>query len=152
MNDYILAFLILFFIVLLFLSLNIKIVKNGEKAIVERLGAYYKVIEQGLYFTIPFIERVVHKQFTENLEVVIHLPEKDHTFIPIYIKYDIDLKLFYYQSFKGENKLFEKQLLEDFSFLSRRNEFIKVEQLFADEYAPNYYDKGIIISQIDIRF
>lgn len=51
-----LGFLIL--VILLFTSLSIKIVKEGERVVVERLGAYYTTLEAGVHFLMPGFDRV----------------------------------------------------------------------------------------------
>ncbi len=48
-----------FLLVNLFLA--IKIIRQGEKALVERFGKYTKTLEPGLNLLIPFIEKVVYR-------------------------------------------------------------------------------------------
>lgn len=53
--------LILFFIVLLVLALNVKIVPQATVYVIERLGTYYATWETGLHFKIPFFDRIAKK-------------------------------------------------------------------------------------------
>jgi regulator of protease activity HflC (stomatin/prohibitin superfamily) len=54
----ILVVCIVVFIILLILVCNIRIIKQTDKAIVERLGAYHATWGVGIHFLIPFIDRV----------------------------------------------------------------------------------------------
>ncbi len=53
--------LILFFIILLVLALNVKIVPQATVYVIERLGTYYATWETGLHFKIPFFDRIAKK-------------------------------------------------------------------------------------------
>ena len=48
-----------FLLVNLFLA--IKVIRQGENALVERFGKYTKTLEPGLNLLIPFIEKVSHR-------------------------------------------------------------------------------------------
>lgn len=57
------ASLVLFALITIFLAPNFKVIKEGEAAVVERLGAYLKVIDQpGIHFLIPLVDRIVQKE------------------------------------------------------------------------------------------
>ncbi|MFI3328923.1 MAG: SPFH domain-containing protein [bacterium] len=52
------AFLIIFFVIIISLISGIKVVRQTDKYIVERLGAYHKTWGVGIHFTVPFIDKV----------------------------------------------------------------------------------------------
>jgi len=52
---------IVFFILLLILICNIKIIRQTEKAIVERMGAYHSTWGVGIHVLIPFIDRITNR-------------------------------------------------------------------------------------------
>lgn len=57
------ASLVLFVLLIVFLAPNIKIIKVDEAAVVERLGAFIKIIDQpGIHFLIPLVDRIVQKE------------------------------------------------------------------------------------------
>ncbi|MBQ9458240.1 MAG: SPFH/Band 7/PHB domain protein [Bacilli bacterium] len=49
---------VIVFLLLLILVLNIRVIKQTEKVIVERLGAYHATWGVGVHFLIPFIDRI----------------------------------------------------------------------------------------------
>lgn len=51
-------FIILFAIIIMFACLSVKIVRQSEVYIIERLGKFHKVADAGLTIIIPFIDRV----------------------------------------------------------------------------------------------
>lgn len=77
---------------LLILVLCLKAVGKKEVFMVERMGKFYKELRRGLYFLIPFIDRVVKKiplseqfiQFTYNNIVIrisyVIINNKDYTY------------------------------------------------------------------------
>jgi regulator of protease activity HflC (stomatin/prohibitin superfamily) len=52
--------LVLFVLLLIFIC-NVRIIRQTEKAIVERLGAYHATWGVGIHFLIPFIDRITHR-------------------------------------------------------------------------------------------
>jgi regulator of protease activity HflC (stomatin/prohibitin superfamily) len=52
--------IVLFILILVFLC-NIRIIRQTEKAIVERLGAYYGTWGVGIHFLIPFLDKITHR-------------------------------------------------------------------------------------------
>jgi regulator of protease activity HflC (stomatin/prohibitin superfamily) len=44
------------------LASSVKVVNQGDEALVERLGSYNKKLEPGLNIVVPFIDRIVYKQ------------------------------------------------------------------------------------------
>ena len=53
--------LLIVFITLLTLYLGIKIVRQSEVLVIERLGKYSKTLYAGLSIIVPYIERVAHR-------------------------------------------------------------------------------------------
>jgi regulator of protease activity HflC (stomatin/prohibitin superfamily) len=52
--------LVLLFLIVVFLSLNLRIVKEDEVIIVERFGKFNRIIKEvGIYFLIPFVDRPI---------------------------------------------------------------------------------------------
>jgi regulator of protease activity HflC (stomatin/prohibitin superfamily) len=41
---------------------SVKVVNQGNEALVERLGSYNKKLEPGLNFVVPFLDKVVYKE------------------------------------------------------------------------------------------
>lgn len=58
--------LILMFLILGTIALNIKIVPQAHKWVIERLGVYHTTWEAGLHVKMPFIDRVVNKVSTKE--------------------------------------------------------------------------------------
>jgi regulator of protease activity HflC (stomatin/prohibitin superfamily) len=54
----ILVVCLVLFIILLILVCNIRIIKQTDKAIVERLGAYHATWGVGIHFLIPFVDHI----------------------------------------------------------------------------------------------
>ncbi len=57
----VLVICIIFFIILLIFVSNIRIVRQTEKFIVERLGAYHATWSVGIHFLVPFVDHVAHR-------------------------------------------------------------------------------------------
>ncbi|WP_347360046.1 SPFH domain-containing protein, partial [Pseudomonas sp. FW305-BF6] len=53
--------IIVLFVVLLLLS-SIRIVRQSEVYLVERLGKFHRKLESGIHIVVPFIERVASKK------------------------------------------------------------------------------------------
>ncbi|WP_027121445.1 SPFH domain-containing protein [Mycoplasma leonicaptivi] len=79
MNIGLIVGLIIFAILLIFIVFilvkSIKRVNQTEFIVIERLGKFYKVLENGLRVIIPFLDRVVKKN--DYKEKVIDFPEQD---------------------------------------------------------------------------
>lgn len=54
---------------------GVRIVPQGEKWIVQRLGKYYATLEPGLNFIIPFIDSVAYKVTTKD--IVLDIPSQE---------------------------------------------------------------------------
>jgi len=59
-------FMLILFIIFLF-AIGIRIIRPREKGLIERLGKYKKVAEQGFHWIIPGIDRMVKVDITENM-------------------------------------------------------------------------------------
>ena len=57
----ILVICIVLFVLLLILICNVRIIRQTEKAIVERLGAYHATWSVGIHFLIPFVDKITHR-------------------------------------------------------------------------------------------
>jgi regulator of protease activity HflC (stomatin/prohibitin superfamily) len=51
---------------------SVRIINQGDEALIERLGSYNRKLEPGLNFTIPFVERIAYKETIR--EKVIDIP------------------------------------------------------------------------------
>ncbi len=58
MQPWLIALIVIAVVVILILITCIKVVKQSEARVVERIGKYHKTLETGLHFVIPFIDRV----------------------------------------------------------------------------------------------
>lgn len=67
--------LILVFLVLFTLYKGVKIVPQGFKWIVQRLGKYHQTLEPGLNFIIPFVDNVAYKVTTKD--IVLDIPSQE---------------------------------------------------------------------------
>ena len=52
--------IIILILVVIFIIPSIKVVPQAKKYVVERLGSYYKTLDNGLHFLVPFIDRVAN--------------------------------------------------------------------------------------------
>ena len=52
---------IVLFIALVVILSSIRVIRQTEKAIVERMGAYHATWGVGIHFLLPFVDRIVHK-------------------------------------------------------------------------------------------
>jgi len=57
----ILVISIVVFVVFIILISCIKIIRQTEKGVVERLGAYHKTWNTGIHMLVPFIDRLAHR-------------------------------------------------------------------------------------------
>ncbi len=65
------------FVVLVFvtISLGVRIVPQGSKNVVQRLGKYHKTLGPGLNIILPYIDRVAYKVTTKD--IVLDIPSQD---------------------------------------------------------------------------
>ena len=64
-----------FVVVLVVILLGIRIVPQGSRHVVERLGKYSTILEPGLNVIIPLIDKVAHKVITKDIVLEIHPQE-----------------------------------------------------------------------------
>ena len=67
--------LALFFIVFLTISKGVRLVPQGYKWVVQRLGKYHSTLKPGLNILIPFIDTVAHKVTTKD--IVLDIPSQE---------------------------------------------------------------------------
>ncbi len=67
--------LALFFIVFLTISKGVRLVPQGYKWVVQRLGKYHSTLNPGLNILIPFIDSVAHKVTTKD--IVLDIPSQE---------------------------------------------------------------------------
>ena len=58
MQPWLIALIVIAAVVLIILAASVKIVRQSEARIVERIGKYNKTLETGLHFIVPFIDRL----------------------------------------------------------------------------------------------
>jgi regulator of protease activity HflC (stomatin/prohibitin superfamily) len=85
------------------LASSVKVINQGDEALVERVGSYNKKLEPGLNFVTPFLDRVVYKQ-TIREKVLDIAPQKCITRDNVSIEADavvywriVDLEKAYYK-------------------------------------------------------
>jgi regulator of protease activity HflC (stomatin/prohibitin superfamily) len=76
MEEYVeLIGLIIFLLLLVYLFSRIKLVSHAKTGFIERHGEFYKAISPGVYFAIPFYDRIVtfdvENKFYLNREIII---------------------------------------------------------------------------------
>jgi regulator of protease activity HflC (stomatin/prohibitin superfamily) len=62
-------------LVLITISLGVRIVPQGSKQVVQRLGKYHKTLGPGLNIIIPYIDTVAHKVTTKD--IVLDIPSQE---------------------------------------------------------------------------
>ena len=67
MIEYALVLLVLMVVNLVLLLKSIKIIRTGEKAIIQRMGKYVKTAGSGLIFVIPLVDKVIKVNMREQL-------------------------------------------------------------------------------------
>ncbi|NCO34521.1 MAG: SPFH/Band 7/PHB domain protein [Armatimonadetes bacterium] len=72
--DSVLALMVLTFLVIVFASLSLRILRPYEKGLVERLGRYVKTLDSGLNIIIPFVENIRKVDIRER---VIDVPPQE---------------------------------------------------------------------------
>lgn len=134
-DDVLVAILILIGLTILVLAPNIKIVRDEEVSIVERLGRYLKTLQgPGIFFIVPIIDRTIE---TIYLGKKIHKETiilEDETHITYQIDYYIrDPKAYCYITLNAE-KDFKKDIHQ--LFMAEKDEPMTLEML--NEYAEPY--------------
>ena len=129
----------LLIIVMIVMSTGIQIIREGEQAVIEKLGAYDRVLGVGIHFIVPFIERIAAK--IDNSEKVTSV--KDAKLIT---KDDKELKLEY----KGyylvtDVKLFHYGVKDIDNIISK----IFLDSLKKEVLKINYEDLGTELIEIE---
>ena len=57
----VIAIIVILLLVVIIISCSFKVVKQSEQYIVERLGKYYKTLDSGMHFVVPFFDQIVAK-------------------------------------------------------------------------------------------
>jgi regulator of protease activity HflC (stomatin/prohibitin superfamily) len=63
------------FLVILTIALGVRIVPQGSKHVVQRLGKYYKTLNPGLNLIIPYFDTVAYKATTKD--IVLDIPSQE---------------------------------------------------------------------------
>src|SRR5512138_3718929 len=66
---------ILAFVVILTIFLGVRIVPQGYKHVVQRLGKYHKTLNPGLNFVIPYLDSIAYKVLTKDISMDIPTQE-----------------------------------------------------------------------------
>lgn len=97
MTEFEIAIAILSLLIIIILLPSLLLVKADEQVLIERLGKYHKIInDPGIYFMIPFIDRVITKVSSQPYFVSMKRKTK-HT-IHTYKIEVFDLMLYTYQT------------------------------------------------------
>lgn len=67
MIEYLFVLFVLIVVNLVLLLKSIKIIRTGEKAIIERMGKYMRTIDSGVIFVIPLVDKVIKVNMREQL-------------------------------------------------------------------------------------
>jgi regulator of protease activity HflC (stomatin/prohibitin superfamily) len=72
MNDTLpVALLVIAFLLFVFISLNMRLVKEHTVGIIERMGRFDRLASPGIHFLVPFVDRMVATVPTDTQERVI---------------------------------------------------------------------------------
>lgn len=66
---------ILTFLVILTIFLGVRIVPQGYKHVVQRLGKYHRTLNPGLNFVLPYLDAIAHKVITKDISMDIPTQE-----------------------------------------------------------------------------
>lgn len=78
--------------VMILLSQGVRVIPEGYYYIIERLGVYYKTLNSGIHYIVPFIDRTAHKiPKTEQVYETSNVPFKTLDDQIVYL----DISLFY---------------------------------------------------------
>jgi hypothetical protein len=106
------ASLVLFALFIIFLAPNVKIIKEGEAAVVERLGAYLKVIDQpGIHFLFPLVDRIVQKESLLPMVKELSFEQDGYKDIYQYTYKITDIKMFCYAATEPL-RIMEEQMIK----------------------------------------
>lgn len=118
----IIAALIFAALIVLFLAPNFKHVKEDEALVIERLGAFLKVIDQpGIHFLIPLVDRAIQKEslLPQTHELIFTKDQESYHYV--YTFQIVDIKMYCYaatESFRVMEELIKTQIHEGKNQLS----------------------------------
>lgn len=103
------AAIILSILLVLFLLPNLKVVKENEALVIERLGSFLKVIDKpGIYWMIPLVDRVIQREsllpITKTFSKL--ADDKESTYTYTYVITDI--KMFCYTATEPQRVIEDK--------------------------------------------
>ncbi len=129
MSDILKAVLVLIFLLVLLLVPNIRIIQPNKAYIIERLGRFYKLIDQpGFYFTVPIIDRVLQVVSLEESKFnTSFFSNENGTHFDMTITYKItDPKLFAYAALDsiGNFKAYIAESMQDAERLDKEHELM----------------------------
>lgn len=112
MPDPIIAIIVILGLVILFMIPNIKIVRQNEVKVVERLGKFHKMLDTpGIHFVVPFIDRDIQTVSLNKEHIHVKLKaDIDDAKIDVNITYDmkvIDPKTFVYAALDSNKVIHE---------------------------------------------
>lgn len=113
------AAIILSALLVLFLLPNLKIVKENEALVVERLGGFLKVIDTpGIHWMIPLVDRVVQRESLLPITKTFTHENKNISVEYTYTYMITDIKMFCYAATEPVRIMEEKMksLLDDVQF------------------------------------
>src|SRR5438132_6842839 len=71
---YIIVLAVLAFVLLVFSSASVKIIRPYQRGLVERLGRYHATVEPGMRVIVPFIDRMIRVDMRES---VVEVPPQE---------------------------------------------------------------------------
>lgn len=126
-------------IMMIIMSSGMKIIKEGEKAVIERLGVYDRELGFGMHFIIPFIDRIalktsIREQTSTPSKTTIITKDDKELIVEYMVHYIVsDIKLFHY----GVNNADKN--INEFALKTLKKEILKT----------NYEDLGIELDNIE---
>lgn len=112
----VMAALIFAALIIVFLLPNFKIVKQDEALVIERLGAFYQVIDHpGIHFLIPLVDRVIQRESLRSQTKDLIVTTNEHTYHYVYTYQIIDIKMYCYaatESFRIMEEMIKTSIQE----------------------------------------
>lgn len=136
-------------LIILLMLPNIKIVRQNEAMIIERLGSFHKLLDQpGVYFLVPLLDRNIQtiSLSKQHIKKKLSIHENDEDIKTVEISYDMtitDPKTYVYASFDSNDTIhtYIKEALEaDMDIDEILNETI--------DYAQTY---GFLIEKLNFK-
>ncbi|CCV64357.1 hypothetical protein BN85407800 [Alteracholeplasma palmae J233] len=159
---YIIPSAIVLFVLLLILVLSIKIVRQNQQVVIERLGVYHTTWRAGIHFLFPFVDRVVKKVSVSDQLLETHNDFLTIDQVHVYVDFDViyqiaDTKQYVYgydRNVKPITSLVSHYLRvsigeKDFkTVLSDRNLILLSDFMKFDEVTDNW---GLKIKRVQIK-